>query len=85
MKVLTRRNRREQLLAILDACMEHRITTHVMYRTGINYTLLEELLAELTEKGLLMKTVGKKVSYRTTASGFAVLGSWRQVECALGA
>ena len=86
MKVLAKRSRRELLLAILDACMERRIITHVMYQTGINYTLLEELLAGLLGKGLLTKTViRKREFFKTTASGYAVLSQCRQLNCALGA
>jgi len=48
--------------------------------------LFAELFAELIGGGLLIrKIVGKRAFFKTTASGYAVLGQWRQVDCALGA
>jgi len=84
-KVFMKRNRTELKLAVLDACMNRGLkVTHIIYRTNMNPTVLNALIVELIEKELLTKTtVGKRVFFRTTARGFALLGSWRQIETAL--
>jgi len=73
-------------LAVLDACMVPLKVTTLMYRTNMNCVVLKEFAEELVGKGLLTKTViGKRVFFRTSASGYDVLGQWRHFCCALGA
>jgi len=85
-KVLAKRSRTEQKLAVLDACMVPLKVTTLMYRTNMNCVVLKEFAEELVGKGLLTKTViGKRAFFRTSASGYAVLSQWRQIEASLGA
>ena len=44
-----------------------------------------EHLAELHEKGLLVKkVVGRRVFYRTSVAGYEALKQWRQLEATVG-
>ena len=86
MNVLNKRNRLEQKFAVLEACMRQIKLTHLMYQTNVNNAVLNEHVAELIEKGLLVeKVVGKRVFYRTSAAGYEALKQWRQLEAKVGA
>ena len=59
--------------------------THLMYQTNVNNAVLNEHVAELIEKGLLVKkVVGRRVIYRTSAAGYEALKQWMQLEAVVG-
>ena len=83
---MTKRNRLEQKFAVLDACMLQLNSTHLMYQTQVNFTVLNGLVAELVEKGLLTeKAIGKRSFFKTSAAGYDVLKQWRQLTAVVGA
>ena len=85
-KVLTKRNRLEQKFAVLVACMLHLNCTHLMYQTQGNNAVLNSLVDELLEKGLLVeKVVRKRSFFKTSAKGYELLKEWRQLEAVVGA
>ena len=66
--------------------MQQMNCTHLMYRTQVNYAVLNGLVTELLEKGLLVeKVVGRRSIYRTSAAGYEVLKQWWQLEVTVGA
>ena len=86
MNVLNKRNRREQKFAVLEACMLQMPATHLMYNTNVNNAVLNTLVAELVEKGLLVeKVVRKRSFFKTSAKGYELLKEWRQLEATVGA
>ena len=61
-------------------------TTHLMYRVNINFAVLSEIAADLTEKGLLVeKVVRKRSFFKTSAKGYELLKEWRQLKVTVGA
>ena len=82
---MTKRNRLEQKFAVLDACMLQLNLTHLMYQTQVNNAVLNALVAELLEKGLLTeKVVGNRSVYRMSTAGYELLKHWRQLEAVVG-
>ena len=83
---MTKRNRLEQKFAVLDACMLQLNSTHLMYQTQVNFTVLNGLVAELLAKGLLTEKVNRQRSFfKTSAAGYDVLKQWRQLTAVVGA
>ena len=65
--------------------MLHLNCTHLMYQTQVNNAVLNALVAELLEKGLLTeKVVGNRSVYRTSTAGYELLKQWRQLEAVVG-
>ena len=72
--------------AVLEACMLQLNCTHLMYKTQVNFTVLNGLVAELVEKGLLTEKVDRKRSFfKTSAAGYELLKQWRQLAAVVGA
>ena len=66
--------------------MLHLNCTHLMYQTQVNFTVLNGLVAELLEKGLLTKkAVGNRFVYKTSSAGYELLKQWRQLEAVVEA
>ena len=60
--------------------------THLMYRVNINFSVLSEIAADLTEKGLLVeKVIRKRSFFKTTTKGYDLLKEWRQLKATVGA
>jgi predicted transcriptional regulator len=60
--------------------------TNLMYKTQVNFSVLNGHVEELVEKGLLIrKAVGERFVYRTSSAGYDVLKQWRQLSAVVGA
>ena len=51
-----KRNRIEQVIDVLKACVEPKITTHIMYKVGMNYGIVKQVL-KYCEDQILIKTI----------------------------
>lgn len=75
----TRRSRSEICFDVLEKIKEGvQKPTKIMYRTNISWTVLDDILDQLKEQGLIMEEkTGKRIIYEITEKGNNVLGSYR--------
>jgi predicted transcriptional regulator len=62
---------------ILEACINPKSKTRVVYAANLNSLRINDYLESLTHMGLLTKeTNGKRMHYHTTPNGVKFLGSY---------
>lgn len=72
----------EVRLAILEACQQPKIKTHLMYGSYICHQSVKKYLPVLIVKNLIrvIEEPGKRIMYKTTTEGHKALRHWREIE-----
>jgi predicted transcriptional regulator len=78
--MVERRSKTEQYVSVLRAChKEPLIITHIMYKADVNMCILQNILLDLYDNGLILKISGLKASlvgYKTSDKGIKVLEAY---------
>jgi len=65
---------------ILEVCSEGACKTRIVYASNTNFGNAKSYLAALTKKGLIVKSAGKPILYKTTEKGLGTLRGLRSIQ-----
>jgi predicted transcriptional regulator len=65
---------------ILEVCSEGASKTRIVYASNTNFGNAKSYLAALTKKGLIEKSAGKPILYKTTEKGLGTLQNLRAIQ-----